>query len=185
MFYENGGLLAIGKFIDKKEDSVWVRYTDQLKLISKEQYTLGKKDGKFITFYSNGAVYEVKTWKNGLESGKWQEFFDDGQLKLESSYVNGKRQGPMNVYDLGNTDSPVIQGNYMGDLKEGQWIFYNALANVRDTVIYHKDMVIKGKRTDLSPEKLDSLRQQYQEFQQKLENPGKGQDGADPEGGGN
>jgi antitoxin component YwqK of YwqJK toxin-antitoxin module len=180
MFQENGGLLSIGKFVDRKRDSVWVYYNPFYKLSGKEQYKLGKKEGKFITFYQNGNALEVKNWHNGLENGLWQQFFDDGQLKLEGNYVNGKMQGAFKAYDPGNTDTPIIIGNYFNDLKEGQWIFFRKEKNTTDTVMYHKDMPVKTNKFQYTPQQLDSLRQQNQEFQQRFENPRRGGDDSDP-----
>jgi antitoxin component YwqK of YwqJK toxin-antitoxin module len=176
MFYQNGGLMAIGKFVDRKEDSIWLRYNESLKLISKEQFVLGKKEGKSITFFQNGNVCEVKTWHNGLENGPWQEFFDDGQLELESSYVNGKREGELNAWDFGNTDKPTIHGIYKNDMKEGPWIIFVPAKNTWDTLVYRHGDAVNMKKYQLTNQQLDSLKQQYQQLQQRLDNPGKSQD---------
>ena len=180
MFQENGGLLSIGKFVDRKRDSVWVYYNPFFKLSGKEQYKVGKKDGKFITFYQNGNALEIKNWRNGLENGTWQQFFEDGQLKLEGTYLNGKMTGSFKAWDPGDPDNPIIIGNYANDLKEGRWIYLRKDRNTKDTVIYHKDMPVKTNKFNYSPQQLDSLRQQNLEFQEHFEKPGRKGDDADP-----
>jgi antitoxin component YwqK of YwqJK toxin-antitoxin module len=172
MFYENGGLLSIGKFIDKKRDSIWLFYDWTYKLYKKEQYVMSKKEGKSITFFGNGNVEEIKTWHNDLENGPWQRFFVSGQLQLDGAFVNGKMEGSLKVYSDGDPNAAIEEGLYHNDKKEGRWIYHNSETNKVDTLIYKDDNLLNGAKYQLTPRKLDSIKMQNQQLQQKLDNPG-------------
>jgi antitoxin component YwqK of YwqJK toxin-antitoxin module len=171
-FYENGGVFSMGKFVNEKRDSIWLFYDERWKLYKKEQYSLGKREGKSISFYGNGNVLEMKTWHNDVENGPWQQFYEDGQLKLESNYVNGKREGAIKSYGEGMPDKPITQGNYIHDMMNGPWIFFNALNNTWDTIIYKNDVPMNAAKYRITQHKLDSLKELNKGVQQHLDHPG-------------
>jgi antitoxin component YwqK of YwqJK toxin-antitoxin module len=181
-FYENGGVFSMGKFVTEKRDSIWLFYDETWKLYKKEQYTLGKKEGRSISFYGNGNALEIKTWHNYIENGPWQQFFENGQLKLEASYVNGKREGTIKTYAEGKTDRPVTQGNYVHDLMNGPWIFFNSLNDTWDTIVYKNNMPMNAAKYRITQQKLDSLKVINQGVQDKLDHPS--MEGGDRKGGG-
>lgn len=172
MFYENGGVFSMGKFADQKRDSIWLFYDDTHKLYKKEQYVNGKKEGKSVVFYSNSNVEETKTWHNDVENGPWQQFYEDGQLKLDASFVNGKKEGVMKMYNRGEPDMPIAEGTYHNDNREGKWIYLNSQDNSRDTVEYKNDKLIKGGKNKFTEQKLEEMKMQNQQNEQKLQNPG-------------
>ena len=77
------------------------------------------------------------------------------------------------IYDLDG--KMAIKGTYHQDAREGLWLHYTDGAPT-DTLIYHKGQCTNCYQHILTQRQLDSLRLQYQELQEELDNPGSNPD---------
>ena len=66
LFYSTGALWAEGKYVNEKKDSIWKFYDDVQRLVLKNQYKNGKRDGKSVIFYPDGNTLQVKSWQKNL-----------------------------------------------------------------------------------------------------------------------
>lgn len=168
LFYTTGALEAEGKFINQKEDSIWKFYDDMQRLLRKDQYKNGKKEGKSLIFYATGNILEVKNFKNDLEEGPFQIYYSEGSIKQEGTYGHGMLQDTLYAYE---TDGKMaVKGNYLNDLHEGDWIYYYDGAP-KDTLIYHKGKCLNCEKFMPNKKQEDSLKIHYQKLQQQLDHP--------------
>jgi len=157
LFFENNGnLMAEGKYVNEKRDSIWRFYrNDTLILASDETYTLGKKNGIAKTYYPNGKVAEEKPYKNDVLDGMWKQYYKDGVIKAQGKYVNGHMEGKVLFhYPDGKTS---VMGNYVKSLKEGTWTFYKPDGKVEKTEEYKAGM-LQGEPALIKPEELEKLK---------------------------
>jgi antitoxin component YwqK of YwqJK toxin-antitoxin module len=169
LFYPTGALYAEGKYINEKEDSIWKFYDELQRLIRKDQYKNGKKDGRSVVFYSgDGHVMEVKNWKNDSAEGHFQQYYDEGGIMEEGTYVHDKLQDTFYIYNMDGTIAK--RGMYLNDMHEGNWISYSD-GVPKDTLIYHLGRCLNCDKYRTTPKQADSLKLHYQDLQQRLENP--------------
>ncbi len=125
-YYKNGDLMAKGKYINQKKDSVWRYYLNEKnnQLISIETYKNGKLDGESITYYpDNGKPAEIVIYENDQKNGKLLKYFPDGLLMTESYYKNDQPDGDFKHY---HPDGKIqIIGKYKNGLQQGNWEYYN------------------------------------------------------------
>lgn len=147
-FHTNGNIMAFGKYVNQKRDSVWTYYAfREERVVADESYILGKKYGDHKVYYPTGQVAEVKHFENDLENGPWIQYYENGNKKMEATYVNSILEGKAYFYYLDGTKR--IDGRYKKDVKHGLWTFYFENGNVDKQVQYEN-----GKRKGQEGEEL-------------------------------
>lgn len=139
----NGKILAEGKFVDQKKDSLWIYY-DNLsgKPVMVESYNMGVKNGKStIYFPDSGKPSETQYYKNGIKTGKWIKYFPNGKVLSQGTYVNDTLEGPFRInYPNGVTE---LKGQYNKGLQEGEWIISDSTGVIVTKKLYHKGVPVK------------------------------------------
>ena len=122
-FTITGKLVSEGKMKDKDRVGEWVYYHEKSKeIMTRENYTNGKLQGKVITYYPNGKITEETTYKNGIKEGENNYYSPEGVLLKKLLYRNDQLQGAALHYDAyGNL---VIEGFYKDGKKHGLWKYY-------------------------------------------------------------
>lgn len=124
-WYESGNLMAEGKYINKQKDSTWSYYGDSIdQLIAVEQYTMGKLEGRSITYYpGTPQAAEVILYHNGIKQGELRKYFPDGGTMTEGTYLNDKLDGPFTLY---YPDGSIqLKGIYENGEQAGEWKYYS------------------------------------------------------------
>lgn len=169
LFYSTGALYAEGKYLNQKQDSIWKFYDELQRLVRKEQYKNGEKDGKSVVFYPNdGHVFEVKNWKGDSVEGPFQQYYDEGGLMDEGKYVHSRLEDTFYIYNMDG--SMAKRGTYLHDMHEGYWISYRD-GEPKDTLIYHQGKCLNCDKYTPTKKQTDSLKLHYQYLQQKLDHP--------------
>jgi len=169
MFYTTGALYAEGKYVNEKKDSIWKFYDAMQRLVIKSQYANGKREGKSEVFYpEDGNILQIKNWKNDKEDGPFQEYLDGGILRKEGTYMRGMLEDTLYVYD--DEGRPYVKGNYLHDMKEGDWIYYKE-GEPKDTLIYHQGKCMNAAKYTPTKTQMDSLKLHYQGLQEQLDHP--------------
>ena len=85
----------------------------------------GKKEGTWLTYYSNGNLYLNDKYKNGKLDGICENYWENGNLQMKIEYKNGKAEG----FVIGYWENGDVweKGHYKNDTKEGYWISFNDL----------------------------------------------------------
>ncbi len=122
MYYQlTGKLMAEGKYVNEKKDSIWLYYDDAGVLLSKESFKNGKKEGLCLVYLPDGAIAEEKNFKDDLPDGPWKQYFDGKLLKAEGNYVKGKFDGKVSYYYPGGVAAAT--GIYKNGCREGVWLY--------------------------------------------------------------
>ena len=142
-YHLNGKLMATGKFVDRKKDSVWNYYREtDGKLVAKESYLNGKKDGKAIVFYpSSGTPAEIIHFKKGLKDGEWLKYFPNNRIYIHGFYHDDTLEGPYKVYGI---DGHIqIEGRYLKCLQNGTWITYDSTGKILYKQFFKQGVLVK------------------------------------------
>ncbi|MBI4946461.1 MAG: toxin-antitoxin system YwqK family antitoxin [Bacteroidetes bacterium] len=122
-YFPGNILMAEGKYVNEKRDSVWKFYNAPNALVSEESYKNGKKDGVEKNYSPQGKLVEEKNWKDSILNGTWKQYYEDGGIKTEGAYNAGFLEGEIKYYYPGKIISTV--GHYQHSLKHGKWIYYD------------------------------------------------------------
>ena len=104
-------------------------YTNKGQLSGKGNYTNGKRDGAWVSYWDNGKLMFKGGFKNGNQEGNWVNYYINGQLSGKGYYKNGKREGPWVFYNkngikriASRTFSGFVFDNETGTYKNGKWV---------------------------------------------------------------
>ena len=144
-YANNDRKIAEGNYRNEKKDSTWKYYSDyDGALLSEENYTLGVKNGVFLTFYPNGKMAERINYRDGQKDGEWIQYFNDGNLKFEGSYSHGEQEGPFIGYYPGQKIQ--FSGAYKAGRKDGAWIFYEENGAVKRSETFSEGALVKDNK---------------------------------------
>lgn len=142
-YHLNGKLMAEGKFVNRKRDSVWNFYSDvDGKLVTQETYSNGLKNGKAVVYYpSTTKPAEITHFKNGHKYGEWLKFFPNDSIYIRGFYHDDTLEGLYKVYGV---DGHIqIKGNYLKGLQNGTWITYDSTGKILYKQIFKRGALIK------------------------------------------
>lgn len=142
----SGKLMAQGKYIDELKDSIWLFSDDGGVLLSKDNYNMGKKEGKCLVYLPDGALAEEKNFKNGLENGVFKQFYDGKLVKGEGKYVNGKMDGKATYYFPSGTIAAT--GVYKNGSKDGVWIYKDKDGKLKEKELFKNGQPATKKESD-------------------------------------
>ncbi len=137
-FYLNGLVMARGKYIDQKKDSVWQFFSgdDGGYLSSEEIYEKTKREGVWKTYFPSGVIAEEVTYKDDLKNGPWVQYFTDGMVGAEGTFVEHELQGLFRVYYT--TGKVNISGNYKDSMKDGIWMYFTEIEEAERKEVYRE-----------------------------------------------
>lgn len=120
---KKGKIISEGKMEGKQRIGEWLRYHKNSKtLMTRENYSNGKLDGKRLTYYPDGKITEELLFSNGLKEGENLHYSPAGVIIKKLQFKDDKLQGPASFYDgHGNL---IIEGAYKEDRKNGSWKYY-------------------------------------------------------------
>ena len=112
-----------GKEVNKLYEGQWKYYHRAAKeIMTLENYSKGKLEGKRTVYYPNSAIAEETEYKNGKKNGAYRKYSVKGIVLEESIYKNDVYDGPAIYRDpIGNI---VAKGNFKAGKKTGIWEFY-------------------------------------------------------------
>jgi antitoxin component YwqK of YwqJK toxin-antitoxin module len=122
-YFPGNILMAEGKYINQKRDSIWKFYNGPNSLVSEETYKNGKKDGTEKILDGKGNVVEVKLWKDSIPEGAWKKFYPNGDIQEEKIYKAGLIEGEVHFYFP--EKKKAVTGNYLHSVKTGKWTYHN------------------------------------------------------------
>jgi antitoxin component YwqK of YwqJK toxin-antitoxin module len=160
LFFEDGKMMAMGKYIAEKKDSIWKYFSEVDGMLLKEDsYIAGKKNGICKTYNFDSTIARQETWKMDVLHGPVKEWFQMGRLKMEGNYVNGELDGKAIYYFPEGT--PCAAGNFKKGVKDGTWTYQTANGKKASQEIYKEGKLLETIR----------INGQYQESYPKTNNP--------------
>jgi antitoxin component YwqK of YwqJK toxin-antitoxin module len=133
-FYENGKVMARGRYFDQKKDSVWVFYGENDSIKAIERYVKGLAEGEWSVFYEDGRLAEIKTYVKGKREGHYRQFNLNGNLIFEMQYKADVEDGPVRIFY--GDGSKREEGMYRKGLKEGTWTYFDSSGKVLNRVVF-------------------------------------------------
>ncbi|TXC82058.1 toxin-antitoxin system YwqK family antitoxin [Luteibaculum oceani] len=121
--YENGVKQSEGIYVETKKDSVWTYYDKRGRIMSRETYRLGEKNGLTENYFENGNPSLQQKYENGVAIGTQKTYFENGKLKSETDLKKGIFHGNYKVYDI--KGNPVLVGTYDNGKEIGVWEIYD------------------------------------------------------------
>ncbi|MBL7918206.1 MAG: hypothetical protein JNM96_07395 [Bacteroidia bacterium] len=141
-----GKLMAEGKYISELKDSVWKFYDEAGVIISKDNYSNGKKNGLSIVYLPDGMVAEEKNYKNDLLDGPFKQYYDGKLVKGEGKYVKGNLDGKVSYYFPNGTAAAT--GVYKNGCKEGVWIMKEKDGKIKEKEVWKNCQPLNKKETE-------------------------------------
>lgn len=134
-FFENGKVMAEGKYVDQKKDSTWKFYSEITgTIVSLETYENTIKSGVWQTYYENGKVLEEITYKDDIREGSCNQYFTNGEIKSKSIYINDRLEGLTTIYHLNGKVN--VSGTYKNSQKDGIWMYFNEIGEKEMKEVY-------------------------------------------------
>lgn len=124
-FYtETGVMQSKGKMRGKDRVGKWLFFHEDGKTVmSEENYTDGKLDGEYKTFYNTGKPTEIAFYRRGLLDSTYRKYSIKGHLYQHFTYKEGKLNGPA-VYYNRKTGIITTKGQFKDDVRVGTWENY-------------------------------------------------------------
>ncbi|MEI6139109.1 MAG: toxin-antitoxin system YwqK family antitoxin [Mariniphaga sp.] len=145
LFDEDGMLYANGNYLKTAKDSTWT-YFNNKKIVGREEFIKGVKNGRSVTYYEDGQPATESSWVNGVQNGVSRSFFPSGSTKSEIMYKDGKRNGVSLVYF--ESGLPEIIGRYVNDDADGSWKFQDEKGELKYELKYKAGVLLNPEIVD-------------------------------------
>ena len=106
------------------------------------------RDGKAISYYENGKIFQEQYYKNGTEDSIFKEYYSNGVLKKQGMYSYGTLMGSVYYYYLDGRIKGYNAKSYKGETFYS--IFFDSLGNKT----YEDGMSIAPVVADFSNKKI-------------------------------
>lgn len=147
-FYENGTLMREENYINNLREGVMTEYTEDGKIITKGEYQDDMQEGLWI--YETPEYKEIGKYTNDKPDSLWKSYYmPKEKLRYEGAFLNGDEDGQHTWYYANG--KKMVQGNYLGGMKQNDWKFYNELGNNYLTIFYENDIEVKFQGVKVVP----------------------------------
>jgi len=140
-FWQSGRLAAQGNYVNTQRDSVWTFYREDGTILSREEFSKGKRNGVEQKFYPDGrSIAEEINWVDDSKHGAWKQFYNSGRQKLSVAYNNDVLEG---IYTSWHPNgNKELEGSYQNGLAHGDWIRYDENGEYSATIIYENGEIL-------------------------------------------
>lgn len=146
LFHASGGRMGEGKYIGEIKDSIWTYYDEAGRLLSKDQYVNGKKDGVCYVYLPDGKVAEERSYKMDVLHGPFKQYLDGKRLRGQGTYNYGLMDGKATYYYPNGVE--VASGYYKKGEKNGPWIYKNEDGKIKERELYINGKLASAKETE-------------------------------------
>ena len=119
--YDNKGKIISEGGLNEggKKEGKWIEYYSENKKKTEGYYKSGKRNGTWKYFFVNGSVEQEGIYRNDLYDGEWYWFSANGKVIKFEEFSFGKENGKyIEINELGDT---IQKGLYAEGMKTGQW----------------------------------------------------------------
>ena len=120
------------------------KYDSKGEFLNEFEYLDGKRNGKWIEYYSNNKKRFEGEYSNGLLNGEVKMYYYDGKLELEGEYLNGEKNGVIKEYYY-KTGALLFEGEYLNGKRNGKGKKYNYDGELEFDGEYLNNYKLKGK----------------------------------------
>jgi antitoxin component YwqK of YwqJK toxin-antitoxin module len=146
MFHNSGYLMAMGKYINQKKDSIWLYFDDRGTISYQEKYLGGLLNGQTVYYYEPKEgklpVARYEYYEDDILNGEFREYHENMKLKAEGNYLDGNLHGKIKYYHGNGKLQKICR--YKHAVKHGFWIFYNEEGKQVGDKLYWEGLLLKG-----------------------------------------
>jgi antitoxin component YwqK of YwqJK toxin-antitoxin module len=147
LFHPNGKKMAEGKYLTKEiKDSVWSYYDEEGKILSRDTYKSGKKEGPSFVYLRDGRKAEERQYRNDLLDGPFVQYSDGVKVKGKGQYEKGKMEGKFSFYYPNGVEA--ASGYYKNGVKNGPWIYLLENGKVKERELYNNGELASPKESE-------------------------------------
>ncbi len=179
-FYPSGKLEQKGRYDKKgKAQGVWKWYYESGAVMREENYVNGRREGEMTDYNENGTIITKGNWTDNKKEGYWiyenREYYEGGNYVSDepdslwkSFYKPEKTKFFVGKFSQGTPEGyhtfyyrngkKMVEGNYIGGLKDGDWKFYDEMGINYLTIFYKDDIEIKWQGEKIYPTYEQSVR---------------------------
>lgn len=140
--YLAGSLNHIVEYKEGLRDGKYTGYYGDA-IVERGQYKDDKRVGEWTRYLENGNIRKQGNYINGKKSGSWEFYNENGTLRSITNYLDGKRSGLFQSFWLSTI--PDETGNYLEDLKIGEWTKYDYRHETKETFLRYSGTYGKGE----------------------------------------
>ncbi len=104
-----------------KKQGDWVLFYSEGEKRAEGKYKNGNRVGEWLFLFENESVEQKGSYLKGKPDGKWQWFYETGELLREEIYDDGDEQGK--TYELTIAGDTIYRGNFEYGEKQGSWYY--------------------------------------------------------------
>lgn len=119
-----------GSYLNDNRVGEWV-FTSFDGSVKVETYINGKIEGKSVEYSdkTRSRILSSTEYKNGIKNGKYILYTENGEIKEKGNYVNDLKDGEWleYLYDVVAKEYVVVKGNYVNGERDKLWINFGIL----------------------------------------------------------
>jgi len=147
MFHTSGYLMARGKYVNQKKDSIWLYFDDRGTISYQENWENGLQHGQTVYYYQPREgklpVARYEYYEKGVLNGEFKEYHENMKLKIEGNYKDGNLHGMVKHYHPNGKLKKICRYKYA--VKHGFWIFYNEEGKKVGDKLFWEGKYLKGE----------------------------------------
>ncbi|MFT4601027.1 MAG: antitoxin component YwqK of YwqJK toxin-antitoxin module [Arenicella sp.] len=147
MFHNSGYIMARGKYINQKKDSIWLYFDDRGTISYQEKWEKGLQHGQTVYYYEPKKgqlpVARYEYYDKGILDGEFKEYHENMKLKTEGNYKDGNLHGMVKHYHGNGKIKKIARYKYA--VKHGFWIFYGEDGKKVGDKLYWEGKLLKGE----------------------------------------
>lgn len=139
VYYYEGELKALGKFVNDSLDGPLNVFYKDGKLREKLNYNHGYFDGKQMAYFMNGKVKREENWENGIKINA-KEYNKEG--KIVSEFSNGiEEKNSYHANGVLHSKTKFVNG-----LKNGSFVYFHDNRKLKTVEIWRNDTLLSDKQ---------------------------------------
>lgn len=138
-YYPNGAIRAQEFYRKGKLEGTIVEYDEAGNELTRGEYYSGLREGEW--FYHVEKSKEIGAYTLGLKNGKWLSYYQNGTLAFEGEFDEGQPKGKHKYYHENGVLKSV--GKHKAGARHGIWRNYNAKGETIELLEYYYGTIIK------------------------------------------
>lgn len=145
-FGDGKQLAAEGLYSNQEKDSTWTYYNAQGRLVGREEFRSGKKEGPSVNYYPTGKIAESLHYEEGKKAGEWRQYYESGEPMAKGIYLDGSLHGPATYFF--SSGKTRLKGSYVRGLMDGNWYHFDANMKVKKKEVWRRGRLLKDKKEE-------------------------------------
>jgi len=118
--YRRNSLIEKGTYKEGRRNGKFLEYYSDGDVKSEKIFSNGKLNGTLKTYFTNGKLESKKGYKGGVEHGAEQRWhWETGKLIVDANYVNGRPDGKQTRHITSNNGNYVETSNFVRGVQSG------------------------------------------------------------------